>query len=58
MLGLGWSFFALSSEYRLGQLTEYYYLTKLLHVSYYDFLAMPIFIRKFLINKWIEDNKE
>jgi len=55
---LGWSFFALSSEYRLGQLTEYYYLTKLLHVSYSDFLAMPIFIRKFLINKWIEDNKE
>jgi len=56
MLGLGLSFFALSSDYRVSQSTDFYYLNKLLNVSYSDFLIMPIFLRKFLINKWVEDN--
>ena len=58
MLVLGLNFFALSSEYRKGQIDEYYYLTTLMNVSYTDFEKMPIFIRKFLLEKWIEDNQK
>jgi hypothetical protein len=55
MLGLGLTFFVLSSEYRTAQLTEFYYLKKHLNVSYSEFLIMPIFLRKFILDKWIED---
>jgi hypothetical protein len=58
MLDLGWTFFALSSNYRKSQIDEYYYLTKLLNVSYQDFLIMPLFIRKYLLDKWVEENKK
>jgi hypothetical protein len=54
MLGLGLTFFVLSSDYRKGQIDEFYYLKTLLNVSYSDFLIMPIFIRKYLLNKWVE----
>jgi hypothetical protein len=57
-LVLGWTFFALSSDYRKSQLDEFYYLTKLLSISYNDFLQMPIFARKYLLDKWIEENKK
>jgi hypothetical protein len=57
-LVLGWTFFALSSDYRKSQLDEFYYLTKLLNISYSDFLQMPIFARKYLLDKWIEENKK
>jgi hypothetical protein len=57
-LVLGWTFFALSSDYRKSQLDEFYYLTKLLNISYNDFLQMPIFARKYLLDKWIEENKK
>jgi hypothetical protein len=58
MLVLGWTFFVLSSDYRKNQIDEYFYLSKLLNVSYSDFERMPIFIRKYLLNKWVEENKK
>jgi hypothetical protein len=58
MLGLGWTFFVLSSDYRKGQIDEFYYLKTLLNISYSDFLIMPIFIRKYLLDKWVELNKK
>ena len=58
MLVLGSTFFALSSEYRKSQIDEFYYLTTLLKVSYQDFERMPIFVRKYLLDKWVEENKK
>lgn len=55
---LGLNFFVLSSDYRKGQINEYYYLASLLNVSYSDFEKMPIFVRKYLLDKWVEDNKK
>jgi len=55
---LGLTFFVLSSDYRKGQIDEFFYLKTLLNVSYQDFLIMPIFIRKYLLNKWLEDNQK
>jgi hypothetical protein len=58
MLGLGLTFFALSSDYRKIQIDEFYYLTTLMKISYQDFERMPLFVRKYLLDKWIEDNKK
>jgi hypothetical protein len=58
MLGLGLTFFVLSSNYRKGQLDEFYYLNTLMKITYQDFERMPIFVRKYLLDKWIEDNKK
>lgn len=58
MLGLGQTFFALSSEYRKGQVDEFYYLNTLLNISYSDFLKMPIFMRQYLLDKWITENQK
>jgi hypothetical protein len=58
MLVLGLTFFVLSSDYRKSQLDEFYYLAKLIGISYTDFLQMPIFTRKYLLDKWIEENKK
>ena len=58
MLASGLTFFALSSEYRKSQIDEFYYLTTLLKVSYQDFERMPVFVRKYLLNKWIEENQK
>jgi hypothetical protein len=58
MLVLGQSSFALSSDYRQGQLNEFYYLTTLMKIGWDDFNKMPIFVRKFLLDKWVEDNKK
>ena len=58
MLVLGLTFFALSSDYRKTQIDEFYYLKTLLNVSYQDFERMPLFVRKYLLDKWIEDNKK
>jgi hypothetical protein len=57
MLVLGSTFFALSSNYRKNQIDEFYYLNTLMKVTYSDFEKMPIFIRKYLLEKWIEENK-
>ena len=58
MLGLGSNFFALSSNYRKTQIDEFYYLNTLMKITYQDFIQMPIFVRKYLLDKWIEDNKK
>jgi hypothetical protein len=58
MLGLGLTFFALSSDYRKIQIDEFYYLTTLMNISYQDFERMPLFVRKYLLDKWIEDKKK
>jgi hypothetical protein len=58
MLGLGLTFFALSSDYRKGQIDEFYYLKTLMNISYSDFLIMPLFIRKYLLDKWVELNQK
>lgn len=58
MLGLGSNFFALSSDYRKSQIDEFYYLNTLMKITYQDFERMPIFVRKYLLDKWIEDNKK
>ena len=58
MLVLGLNFFALSSDYRKGQADEFYYLNRLLNVSYQDFYEMPLYLRKYLLDKWLEDNKK
>jgi hypothetical protein len=55
---LGSTFFALSSDYRKSQLDEFYYLNTLLKISYSDFERMPVFVRKYLLDKWLEDNRE
>ena len=56
MLVSGWTFFVLSSDYRKSQIDEFYYLTKLLNISYSDFLNMPIFYRKYILDKWVKEN--
>ena len=58
MLVLGWTFFVLSSDYRKNQLDELYYMINLMNISYSDFMNMPLFVRKYLLDKWIEDNKK
>ncbi len=58
MSDLGWTFFALSSNYRKGQLDEFFYLNTLMNITYQDFMTMPLFIRKYLLDKWIEENKK
>ena len=58
MLVSGLSFFALSSDYRKGQIDEFYYLNRLLGITWTDFEKMPLFVRKYLLDKWLEDNKK
>jgi hypothetical protein len=58
MLGLGLISFVLSSDYRKGQIDEFYYLNTLMKITYQDFEKMPIFVRKYLLDKWIEENKK
>jgi len=57
MLVLGWTFFALSSDYRKGMMDEFYYLNTRMNISYQDFERLPIYIRKYLLDKWVEENK-
>ena len=58
MLVSGRTFFVLSSDYRKSQIDEFYYLNSLMKVTYQDFQQMPIFVRKYLLDKWVEDNKK
>jgi len=53
---LGLSFFGLSIDYRKVLSDEYYYFTKFLNVSYTDFLLLPTWLRKYMLDKLIEDN--
>jgi hypothetical protein len=56
MLVLGLNFFALSSEYGKYLIDEYYVLAKILRMSYSDFMVIPTYKRKYLINRIIKDN--
>jgi hypothetical protein len=56
MLLLGLTFFALSSEYRTLLLDEYYLMAKFLRTSWSDFLIIPTYSRKYLIDRIIELN--
>ena len=47
-LDLGWNFFALSTEYRQGQLKEILFLVKR-GFSYSDIISMPVYIRRYFI---------
>ena len=51
----GRSFFDLSSEYKKIQLDEIYDLSKHANFSYSDILIMPVFERKYFINKLVEE---
>jgi hypothetical protein len=51
----GRSFFDLSSDYKKIQLDEIYYLSKHVNFSYSDILIMPVFERKYFINKLVEE---
>jgi hypothetical protein len=53
---LGLSFFGLFSNYRQLLIEEYYLMSKFIRTSYRDFNEMPTYVRKFLINRIIEDN--
>ncbi len=58
MLVSGSNFFVLSSNYRKSQIDEFYYLNNLMKITYQDFIQMPIFVRKYLLDKWIEENRK
>jgi hypothetical protein len=58
VLLLGRSFFVLSSEYKKNQLDEFYYLIKYGGFSYRDLLIMPIFERRYFVDKFIEDTSK
>jgi hypothetical protein len=52
---LGWSFFGLSSEYRVGLLDEIYYLVKHANFSYSDVMVMPTYERRFFVGKLVDE---
>lgn len=54
----GLSFFGFSSEYRVSLLTEFYVMTRHMTITYSDFLLMPTFMRRFLIDKLIDEFKK
>jgi hypothetical protein len=58
MLVSGLTFFVLSSDYRKNQIDEFYYLNTLMKITYQDFQQMPVFVRKYLLDKWIQENKK
>jgi hypothetical protein len=37
---------------------DHFDLNKLMNISYSDFEKMPLFVRKYLLDKWIEDNNK
>ena len=58
-LALGLNFFGLSSSYRQYIMDEYFILSKTNNVSYSDFYYhMPTYVRRYLINKLIEEQEK
>ena len=55
MLGLGWTFFALSSDYSKFLIEEFYLMSKILRTQYSEFLQIPTYIRKYIIGRIIDD---
>ena len=54
----GWSFFGLSSEYSKTLIDEYIFLGKMVHTSYSDYLKMPTYFRKYVIDKLIDTKNQ
>jgi hypothetical protein len=52
---LGWTFFALSSDYKKIILDETFFLVKNANFSYVDIMTMPTYERKYFIGKVIEE---
>lgn len=52
------SFFVLSTDYKSTLLQEIYYLSKFLHFTYMDYMSMPVFERKFLLNMLVEEKEK
>jgi hypothetical protein len=52
---LGWTFFALSSDYKKIILDETFFLVKNANFSYVDVMTMPTYERKYFIGKVIEE---
>ena len=52
---LGWTFFALSSDYKKIILDETFFLVKNANFSYVDVINMPTYERKYFIGKVIEE---
>ena len=55
MSGLGWTFFALSSDYKKIILDETFFLVKNANFSYVDVMNMPTYERKYFIGKVLEE---
>jgi hypothetical protein len=52
---LGWTFFALSSDYKKIILDETFFLVKNANFTYVDVMNMPTYERKYFIGKVIEE---
>ena len=52
---LGRSFFGLSSKHISNILEEFFYLSKQNSIQYSEFLKIPTYVRRFLIDKLIKD---
>jgi hypothetical protein len=51
----GWNFFGFSSDYRSLLIDEFYVLSRHTTVTYSDFLTMPSFMRRYLIEKLVTE---
>ena len=52
---LGWTFFALSSDYKKIILDETFFLVKNANFTYVDVMTMPTYERKYFIGKVVEE---
>lgn len=52
---LGWTFFALSLDYKKIILDEIFFLVKNANFSYADVMTMPTYERKYFIGKVLEE---
>jgi hypothetical protein len=52
---LGWTFFALSLDYKKIILDEIFFLVKNANFSYVDVITMPTYERKYFIGKVLEE---
>ncbi len=58
MLHLGLNFFARSLEYKNFLMDEIYYLVKYANFNYSEVLNMPIYERKYYLNKLLQEYKK
>ena len=53
-----YSFKRLSALGSVVLITSVIHHNKLMNISYGDFEKIPLFVRKYLLDKWFEDNKK